>query len=548
MAKEINTAEQFIKNLDKLKSRRANYDDVNQDITDYVLPNRGDFTETKVDGDRKDRIVYDSTAITANQNLASVIAQGLTDPNSIFFRFRAQDPIAADQEDVKRWLEKLEQKVFNIFTSAESGFPQQNHEMLLDLGGYGTSIMFIGEDEDSGRVTFQTRHLSEIWIEENANGFVDTVYRKFKYTARQAAQKWGEDSLGPKIREAIKGDPHKKFEFLHVVLPRVDYERTSSIDSSLSRFDFISLHISLDDKNIISTKGFHEQPYIVLRWVKRIGEVYGISPSWNAISDILMINAFSEIGLKSLQKQVDPPLLMSDDGVIMPLQTFPGGVNIGGLNDDGKEMIRPLITGQNNNALAETLARLELKIEKAYFVDQFQERQGVQPLTATESTHREQNKLRLLGPTVRRIEDEYLNQAIKRVIGILNRRGELEPAPEVLLSSDGSVEFEIEYIGPLAFTQQSNQLLSYNRFFANLGTFVEIKPDVMDNFDMDKIIRHGAELSGIPLKQIKREEEVANQRQAQAMAEAEERQRANLQSGAETAATLQKSGIPVIPQ
>lgn len=542
-------AEKFIKNLDKLKSRRSNYDSVNQDITDYVLPNRGNFTTDKAEGEELDDIIFDSTAITANQNLASVIASGLTDPNSIFFRFRPKNPELENNEDVKRWLEQVEKIVFDVFSSTESGFPQQNHELLLDLGGYGTAIMFIGEDDNKGDIIFQTRHLSEIWIEENSAGFVDTVYRKFQLTARQAAQEFGEEELGSVIKDKIDSDPHKKFDFLHVVMPRADYERLATIPKELEQFDYISLHISIEDKTVLKTRGFHELPYVVVRWTKRVGEVYGISPSWNSLSDIKMINAFAEIGLKSIQKQVDPPLLMSDDGVVMPLQTFPGGVNIGGVSDDGKEMIKPLLTGQNNQALDLLLARLEQKIEKAYFVDQFQERQGVQPLTATEAIQREQTRLRLIGPQVRRIEDEYLNLAITRVIAILNRKGAIGEPPEVLLSGDGSsVEFDIEYIGPLAFTQQTNQLLAYNRFFANIGTFVEIKPNVMDNFDIDKIVRNGAEKSGIPLNELKKEEEVAAQRAAEAIAAVEEQQKADLAAGAETAATLQKSGIPVIPE
>lgn len=541
-------ADKFISNLDKLRSRRSNYDKVNQDITDYVLPNRGNFTSHKAEGEELDRIIFDSTAITANQNLASVIASGLTDPNSIFFRFRTRNPLHMEIEDVRRWLEKLEKLVFDVFSSTDAGFPQQNHELLLDLGGYGTAIMFIGEDEDNGKIIFQSRHLSEIWIEENSAGFVDTVYRAFKLTARQAEQEFGEENLGDKVRTALAQDPHKKFEFIHVVMPKRDYERVAPLSPELEGFDFISLHIAKEDKEIVKTRGFHELPYVVVRWVKRVGEVYGISPAWNSLSDIKMINAFAEVGLKSVQKQVDPPLLMSDDGVIMPLQTFPGGVNIGGVNDDGKEMIKPLLTGQNNQALDVVLARLELKIEKAFFVDQFQERQGVQPLTATESTHREQAKLRLIGPQVRRIEDEYLNLAISRVIALLSRKGVIEEAPGIIITEEGEIDFDIEYIGPLAFTQQTNQLLSYNRFFANLGTFVELKPDVMDNFRIDDIVREGAEKSGIPLKQIKDMDEVIAQRQAQAQAEQQEQLKADLQAGAETAATLQKSGIPVIPE
>ena len=188
-------------------------------------------------------------------------------------------------------------------------------------------------------------------------------------------------------------------------------------------------------------------------------------------------------------------------------------------------------------------------IRAAYFVDQFQPRQGVQPLTATESNHIQENRLRLIGPQVRRIEDEFLSPLVNRVFSILLRNGELPPLPEALTQLGISeVDLDIEYVSPLAFTQKTNQLLSYNRFFANAGTFIQFEPNAMQNFDIDKIVRSAAEVSGIPLDQIRPEQDVQQERQAQAQQAAQQEQLAQIQAGAETAATLQKSGIPIVPE
>jgi hypothetical protein len=545
MAKDkIQLAHSLLNNLEKLKTRRYNYDDVNQDITDYVLPNRGNFNVEKMEGDQLDKIIFDSTAITAAQNLSAILSNGLTDPSMKWARLKPKNPLLRENDAVMKWLEEAENSLFDTFNSSETGFALENHQLYLDLIGYGTAIMYVGEE--LGQPLFQTKHLSEIWLEENSKGFIDTVYRQFEFTARQAVQEWGEDEVGTEVKNMYNTEPHKKMKFLHIVMPKKDYlKMNGSIERELERFEYISIHVSEKDKHIMSVKGFHEMPYIAVRWVKRVGEVYGISPSWNALSDILTINAFAEIDLKASQKQVDPPILMSDDGVIAPLQTFPGGVMVGGLNDEGKEMVKPFITGQNNQKMNETLLRLEEKIEKAYFVDQFQERQGVQPLTATESTHKQQNKMLLLAPQTRRIEDEYLALLIERVMAIKARNNQLPPnVPEELMEG-GELVFNIEYTGPLAFMQQSNQLLAYNRFFANLGTFVEINPKVMDNFDFDKIVRDGAVKAGVPRKELKDEEAVAAQREAEAQARAIEQQKADIAAGAETAATLSKAGLPI---
>ena len=38
---------------------------------------------------------------------------------------------------------------------------------------------------------FSTRHINEIFITENDKGRIDTVFRKFKITARAAVQQFG---------------------------------------------------------------------------------------------------------------------------------------------------------------------------------------------------------------------------------------------------------------------------------------------------------------------------------------------------------------------
>ena len=102
-------------------------------------------------------------------------------------------------------------------------------------------------------------------------------------------------------------------------------------------------------------------------------------------------------------------------------------------------------------------------------------------------------------------------------------------------------------MSPLAFTQRTNQLLSYNRFFANAGSFIESFPESLDNFDVDEIVRFSAEVSGIPVNQIRPRDEVAQGRQAQQQQQQQEALLGQIQAGADTAATLQKAGIPVVP-
>ena len=46
-----------------------------------------------------------------------------------------------------------------------------------------------------------------------------------------------------------------------------------------------------------------------------------------ALPDVKMLNEMSKTTIKAAQKQVDPPLLVPDDGFILPVRTVPGGLN-----------------------------------------------------------------------------------------------------------------------------------------------------------------------------------------------------------------------------
>ena len=75
---------------------------------------------------------------------------------------------------------------------------------------------------------FSARHIAEITVAEDANGVVDTVYRKFKMTARAAAQRFGENSLPQQMSKDLKNDPHKEHELVHVVFPETGESKTVS--------------------------------------------------------------------------------------------------------------------------------------------------------------------------------------------------------------------------------------------------------------------------------------------------------------------------------
>ncbi|NJL73012.1 MAG: hypothetical protein HC888_16430 [Candidatus Competibacteraceae bacterium] len=71
---------------------------------------------------------------------------------------------------------------------------------------------------------------------------------------------------------------------------------------------------------------------------------------------------------------------------------------------------------------------------------------GSPNMTATEWMGRQEEKLRLLGPNLGRIQSEFLSPLIKRRFGLLQRAEQLPPPPEEIQGS----AMRIEYVSPLA--------------------------------------------------------------------------------------------------
>lgn len=516
------------------KSERSNYDVRNQDVVDYVVTNRGDFLkEVTVGGEERMDLQYDSTATIAAQDLTSILFSGLIRNDWFKFEFENQDEEVPFE--VKTDLEKLSRAALNRFKSAKNNFNLQAQEFIQDIVHFGYACMQKKKENNSS--IYQTIHPAQVWFEENDKGEVDVVYRQYKLTLRQAHQRWGE-AIGQKAMKQLMQKPSDKIKIVHCVMPSDDYIRMGG-EMKNKTHKFASIVFIPEDKHIIKNSGFKDMPYIIARWNKRSGEVYGIGLTGQVISYIKLLNVLIEVYIKSEEKAVDPPMLTIDDLPFLPLETFPGGINPGGLNEDGTPTIAPFPSvGTRGSKIDVVIQMVKKAIESAYFVEQFREREGVQPLTATETLDNRDKRLTLIAPYSERLKTEWLDKVIlfeaENATRGMNISSEIE-----------NREIIIRYLGTLSFTENSERLLSYNRFFANAASFIQLDPNVIQNIKIDDSIRQIAELAGIPLDLIKSADEVEKERAVQQAQQQALEQQARLESSAKSAKDLSSAGIDI---
>ena len=496
----------IITKQESLKSYRTPWENLWQDCGEYVNPNRGDFSTIRYRADtaRYDKI-YDTTAPLANENLASGLHGFLTSPSQRWFSLSTFDDEINEEYEVKQWLNKttniLYDKVFNI---PDSNFNSQAHELYLDLGSFGTAVMMVQDNPGSG-ISFRTFHLADCYIQENDSGFVDTLYRRYKRTGRQLMERFG-DAVPEKIIKISQKDPYREFEVIHAVEPSESYGEPIKKPTQKA---FKSCYVLLEEKTLLEEGGFDEFPYMVPRWSKVAGEIYGRSPSMTSLPDIKMVNAMMKTIIKAAQKITDPPLLVPDDGFILPVRTVPGGLNF--YRSGTQDRIEPLETRGRPDIGFDLLNNRREHIKAAFHVDwmQMPDQKGSPNMTATEVVARQEEKMRLMGPMIGRLQVEFLGPLIDRVFRIMLRKKQIPEAPGIL---EGQ-EMKILYTSPLARAQKSGQLMTITRLFESMVPLFQAKPDLLDNMNTDETFRYFHHLLDAPAKILNTKEKVEEERQ-----------------------------------
>jgi hypothetical protein len=243
--------------------------------------------------------------------------------------------------------------------------------------------------------------------------------------------------------------------------------------------------------------------------------------------DIKMVNEMMKTTIRAAQKATDPPLMVPDDGFMMPLRTIPGGLNY--YRSGTADKIEPLIGGERPDIGLDFIESRREHITKSFHVDWMSLAEGPQ-MTATEVLQRQEDKMRLMGPMVGRLQSEFLGPLIERVFAVMNRRGELPQPP----SDVEGVDLQIDYVSPVARAQKSTLVFNFARFLEQMGPLTQMKPEVFDNIDADATFRWAHKTLDAPMETLIDAEKVKENRQAQQEAMQKQQQAETAQQAAGT--------------
>lgn len=506
-------ADECIREHEQMASRRGVWETHWREVSERVRPNQNFFQQRqRPEGDKRNEKIFDDTAPLALPKFAAAVISMAFPATQTYHKMTTHDDDLATVSAVRKYLDQVNNLLFKVRYSPSANFQSQSGETVLDIGAFGTGILFIDDVLGLG-IRYKSFPLAESYIAEDAHGRVDTLHRKFELTAHQAVTMFGLDKLPESIQKAYEKDKTEKFWFLHCVKPNP--EKVNS-RRDYRGMDFYSCYIAFEDRQTLSEGGFRTFPFAVPRFETSPREVYGRGPAMKVLPTIKTINEAAKTILRAGQKVVEPPIMLTEDASLQAFNVRPNALNYGYVDNNGRPMAIPFHTEARVDIGLDLINSWREAINDAFFVTLFRILVEEPQITATEAMLRAQEKGQLLAPTMGRIQTELLGPLIARELDILNHAGALPPMPDELIKAGGLIK--IEYQSPLNQAQRAGSGIGIMQTIQAVAPLAQVDPSVMLIFDMEAAAREIASINGVPESILRSDEDIAALKEQQAQA------------------------------
>jgi len=423
-------------------------------------------------------------------------------------------------EGANDWLEYVTTLQYSLFANSKF-YAVSGDTALEDALVTGTSYEMVLDDVDHNQIVFTAYNPYECYIAENGQGEVDTFFREFTMTTRDAVKKFG-DKLPSEIRNTADENPYAESSFVQAIFPREDYIEGSTEATSKK---FASLYYSKTGDEVFYESGFDEFPLAIHRWKRTDGSAYGVGLCVEYLPLIKRLNFLTNQYNIAVEYQVNPAL-RAPLSLQNKFKYRAGAVNFADPTDGE---VKPIQIQFNIQYLQAQIQELEIQIQRMFYADLFnvlmrQDRQR----TAYEVSELKGEGLILLSAIIGNMQNEKLNPLVNRTRSIMKRAG-LIPEPPMSLkqaSDEGRVELELD--GPLAQTmKQYHQATGLEQGLGAVASIAQLFPNTLVNFDSNEIARQYATSKGLPqscIREISERDKIEQQMAQQQQQEAQQQQ------------------------
>jgi len=569
MAADDELGLKLFKRADKLRTKRSSiFDPQWQNISQYFWPDVSDINTEKTESTENwfDRI-YETTPIRASSTCSVGVRNWVTPstepwvemapPSNMVKRTQGtgnarldrvsnpQSPSVDDngKDEATRWCGDTAS--FILQELSNSSFYSTVQPFNRSACTFGTGLMFMDEGKQT-LFRFQHFKVGTFCIAENDEKIVDTVFRWFKLTVRQAAQKFGAENLPAKMRKAYEAQKFdEEHTFIHCCFPNEDYKKNGIGPEGMA---FASVYITESDKKVVEKDGYEEMPYFCVRWSRwgSENEVWGCSPAFETLAEARQLNAIEQFDDALVELQAFPPQIVPDslDGSV---EQASGGTTVVKAEDMARGVVPKLWSNTGPDAHASIDEKQQKKakaINDAFFVDVFKALSSLND-KITESTYGaiamlKGEKADQFTGAFDQYRTEFINPLMLRALGIAYRAGRLQEPPDALMVQDKDPKSEPQLAAP-KITVKNRVTLAMDEFrqlglvktLETLEPMMQLRPEIADNLNWDQVVRNLGRGNGVAESNFRPLKEVAQLRDARAKMQ----QQQNALHSAEIAAT-----------
>ena len=502
------TPEQIIKRQAAAQTKKDEFQQLYQDAYEFALPQRQLYGvwEGGAVGSKKMQRVFDSTAINSTQRFANRLQSVVFPPQRKWATLEPGSDIPFEKQQMARNIfETYCDKMFTVLQ--QSNFDIAMGEFLLDLS-VGTACMMVQPGDSVNPINFIPVPLFLVSYEEGANGQVDNVYRKIRMKGESIIRQWPDAKIPDDMQRRIDQKPTDDIEMLEATI----YDH--------GRGDYCYHVIDKVSKAELVYRRRKSSPWVISRYMKVAGEIYGRGPLMTALPDIKTLNKTIELLLKNASMAVSGVYTAADDGVLNPntVKLVPGAI-IPVARNGGPQgpALQALPRSGDFNVSQLVINDLRSNI-KRILLDESLPPENMSARSATEIVERMKELAQNLGSAFGRLINETMIPLTAKILEVMDERGLIDMPLRV-----NGLEVKVVPVAPLTQAQNPEEIgaiLNYAQLIQNLG------PDGQIALKMDALVDYLGDKMGVPMSVRNNRaeraimmEEANNQQQMAAMAQ-----------------------------
>ena len=472
------TVEQILQRHKIAKNKKEDFRSLYEDAMEFALPQRnlyGGEYEGRVGGKKKMSRVFDSTAINSTQRFANRLQSGIFPPQRKWCRLEPGTDIPMERRDeAQRALDLFNDKLFAVLK--QSNFDIAMGEFLLDLS-VGTAVMLVQKGDAVSPINFIPVPQYLVSFEEGANGQVDNVYRNMRIKGESIQMQWKDAKLSEDLQKRISDKPTEDIDLIEATVYNID------------RGDFGYYVIDEKSKSEIVYRKLKSSPWVVSRYMKVAGEIYGRGPVLTALPDIKTLNKTKELLLKNASLAITGVYTAADDGVLNPatIKITPGAIIPVARNGGPQgEALKPLPRAGDFNVSQIVINDLVQAIKRT-LLDESLPPDNMSARSATEVVERMKELAQNLGSAFGRLINETMIPLVTKILEVMDDDGIINLPLRV-----NGLEVKVSPVSPLAMAQnldEINNIIQFMQIAQGLGPEgqLAIKPGAAIDYIADKL-------------------------------------------------------------